>query len=204
MTFPPPFILASASAGRRRLLRQAGIEPEILVSGADETIDDRVDTAAAVSAIAERKAAVVAAKRPDALVLGCDSMLGFGPARFGKPGSAQEAARMWRELSGQRATLFTGHCLIQPGSGRRVRAVASTGVRFGSPSDAELAAYIATGEPMTMAGGFSTDGLGAPFIEGVDGDPGNVIGLSLPLLRHMLASLGIAITDLWRGSPGRS
>lgn len=198
MTSPPPFVLASASAGRLQLLRQAGLDPEVLVSGADETADDSMDTAAMVNAIAERKASVVAAKRPDALVLGCDSMLEFGAARFGKPASAQHARDMWHTLAGQEATLFTGHCLIEPGDGRRVLGAAATLVRFGEPTQAELDAYIATGEPLNMAGAFSTDGLGAPFIDGVDGDPSNVIGLSLPLLRRLLADLDLTITQFWR------
>ena len=199
---PPALVLASGSAGRLRLLRAAGIDPEVVVSGVDETYDDGLDTAAAVAELAERKAAVVAGQRPDALVLGCDSMLDFGQRAFGKPASADEAADLWRRLSGREGTLCTGHCLIEPGGGRRIRAVARTVVRFGVPTEAEIAAYVASGEPMGMAGAFCIDGLGAPFVEGIDGDPGNVIGLSLPLLRRMLADLGLAITDLWRAPVG--
>jgi septum formation protein len=197
---PPALVLASGSAGRLRLLRAAGIDPEVVVSGVDETFDDGLDTATAVAELAERKAAVVAGQRPDALVLGCDSMLDFDQRALGKPASADEAADLWRRLSGREGTLCTGHCLIEPGGGRRIRAVARTVVRFGAPTEAEIAAYVASGEPMAVAGGFCIDGLGAPFVEGVDGDPGNVIGLSLPLLRLMLAELGVAITDLWRAS----
>jgi septum formation protein len=127
-------------------------------------------------------------------------MLDVDQRAFGKPASADEAADLWRRLSGREGTLCTGHCLIEPGGGRRIRAVARTVVRFGAPTEAEIAAYVASGEPMAVAGGFCIDGLGAPFVEGVDGDPGNVIGLSLPLLRLMLAELGVAITDLWRAS----
>jgi septum formation protein len=199
---PPALVLASGSAGRLRLLRAAGIDPEVVVSGVDETFDDGLDTATAVTELAERKAAVVAGQRPDALVLGCDSMLDFDQRALGKPGSAEEAADLWRRLSGREGTLCTGHCLIEPGGGRRIRAVARTVVRFGAPTEAEIAAYVASGEPMAVAGGFCIDGLGAPFVEGVDGDPGNVIGLSLPLLRRMLADLGLASTDLWRAPVG--
>jgi septum formation protein len=195
------FVLASASAGRLRVLRDAGIDPEVLVSGADETADDDLDTATVVGLLAERKASAVAARRPDALVLGCDSLLDLDQRAFGKPASAEQAVGMWRRLAGREATLLTGHCLIDTGTDRRVRGVASTVVRFGTPSDAEVAAYVASGEPMAMAGGFSIDGLGAPFVDSIDGDHSNVIGLSLPLLRRMLAELGVAITDLWRTSP---
>jgi len=191
-------ILASGSAGRLRLLQAAGMDPEVVVSGVDETADAGLDTAALVRVLAERKAAAVAARRPAALVLGCDSMLDLDGEAFGKPASARHAVDMWRRLSGRQGTLYTGHCLVDAARGRRVRDVAATVVHFGRPSDAEVAAYVASGEPMTLAGAFSIDGRRAPFVEGIDGDPGNVIGLCLPLLRRMLADVGVAITDLWR------
>ena len=106
---------------------------------------------------------------------------------------------MWHRLAGRQATLFTGHCLISPG-GRRVRDVAAPAVRFGRPTGEELAAYVASGEPMQLAGAFSIEGRGAPFLDGIDGDAGNVIGLSLPVLRRMLAGIGLSITDLWRST----
>jgi septum formation protein len=197
----PALVLASGSAGRLRVLRDAGIDPRVVVSGVDETTDDGLDTAAVVAILAERKATAVAGGCPGALVLGCDSLLELDRVRFGKPASAAQAADMWRRLSGREATLFTGHCLVA-GDGRRVRDVARATVRFGTPSEAEVAAYVASGEPMAMAGAFSIEGLGAPFVEGIDGDPGTVIGLSLPLLRRMLAEIGVAITDLWRRPAG--
>src|ERR1022692_4012550 len=199
----PAFVLASASAGRLRMLQDAGIDPEVVVSGVDEAADTGLGTAAVVGGLAERKAAAVAGRRPDALVLGCDSLLDFDQVSFGKPASAEHALDMWQRLSGREGMLFTGHCLITAGDGRRVRGVASTVVRFGTPSDAELAAYVARREPIAMAGAFSIVGLGGPFIEGIDGDPGNVIGPSLPLLRRMLGDVGVAITDLWRQSASR-
>jgi septum formation protein len=196
------FVLASGSAGRLSVLRNAGIDPEVLVSGVDETTDDHLDTAAVVGILAERKASAVFARRPDALVLGCDSLLDLDQRAFGKPASAEQAVEMWSRLSGREATLFTGHCLIEPGSGRRVRGVGRTVVRFAAPSDAEVAAYVASGEPMAVAGAFSIDGMGAPFVESIDGDPSNVVGLSLPLLRRMLAEVGLSVTDLWRTRQG--
>jgi septum formation protein len=194
----PAFVLASSSAGRLRLLRDAGIDPEVVVSGVGEDGGDGLDTAALTGMLAERKAAAAAARRPDALVLGCDSLLELDHAPLGKPASPAHAREVWRRLSGREGTLHTGHCLIGPGPGRRVRAVGHTLVRFGSPTGAEIEAYMASGEPLAMAGAFSIDGLGGPFVNGIDGDPGNVIGLSLPLLRTLLAEFGVAITDLWR------
>jgi septum formation protein len=201
VTAPAALVLASGSAGRLRVLQAAGIDPEVVASGVDETADPGLGTAALVSVLAERKAGAVAARRPGALVLGCDSMLDLDGKAFGKPASARDAVDMWRRLSGRQATLYTGHCLIDARRGRRVRDVAGTVVRFGVPGDAEVAAYVASGEPLALAGAFSIDGRGAPFVEGIDGDPGNVIGLSMPLLRRMLADLGVAITGLWR-QPG--
>jgi septum formation protein len=192
----PVLILASSSKARLRLLRSAGIAPEVVVSGVDEATHEPLTTPELVAVLAERKASAVAARRPGALILGCDSLLDVDGEPCGKPVSAAEAAALWRRLAGRAATLCTGHCLIL--GERRIRDVARTVVRFGTPTDAEIDAYVATGEPMSLAGAFSIDGLGAPFVEGIDGDPGNVIGISLPLLRRMLADLSLAITDLWR------
>jgi septum formation protein len=198
---PAAFVLASGSAGRLSVLRGAGIDPEVVVSGVDESTEEHLDTATIVDLLAERKASAVAALRPDALVLGCDSMLDLDGRAFGKPASPERARQMWARLSGREGTLYTGHCLIEPSAGRRVRGVGRAVVRFGSPTDAEVAAYVASGEPMAVAGGFTIDGLAAPFVEGIDGHPSNVIGLSMPLLRQMFADLGLAITDLWRSRP---
>jgi septum formation protein len=191
-------VLASGSQGRLHLLRAAGLDPDVVVSGVDESHDGELTVADLVVVLAERKAASVARLRPGALVLGCDSLLDLDHQAVGKPASAEQAAGVWRRLAGRTATLCTGHCLIEPGGGRIIRDVARTTVRFGTPTDAEVAAYVATGEPLGMAGAFSIDGRGAAFVDGIDGDPGTVIGLSLPLLRRMLAELGVAITDLWQ------
>ncbi len=155
------------------------------------------DTPALVTLLAESKARAVADQAGSAVVVGCDSMLEFEHRSLGKPTSVDQA-RLWLQaMRGQSGTLFTGHCVIDEASGRQASGVAGTTVRFGVTTDAELDAYLATGEAMGVAGGFTLDGRSAPFIDGVDGDPGNVIGLSLPLLRSLLASIDVAITDLW-------
>jgi septum formation protein len=194
----PALVLASGSQGRLRLLRDAGFDPEVMVSGIAETNDDGLPTADLVTVLAERKAAAVAALRPDALVLGCDSLLDLDGDAIGKPATQQDAIAVWKRLAGTQGTLYTGHCLIRGVSADRVTGVAATTIRFGNPTDAEIAAYAATGEPLSLAGAFSIDGRAAPFVDGIDGDPGNVIGVSLPLFRRLLATAGVSVTDLWR------
>jgi septum formation protein len=190
-------VLASGSPARLRILRDAGFDPKVVVSGVDEDGVEAGDTASLVTVLAERKAAAVADRTGGAVVVGCDSMLEFEGRPRGKPSSEHEAGQWLRAMRGRSGTLFTGHCVIDEVSGRQASGVAATTVRFGVTSEAELDAYLATGEAMAVAGAFTLDGRSAPFIDGVDGDPGNVIGLSLPLLRSLLAGLGIAITDLW-------
>ena len=192
----PHLILASGSAGRLGVLTAAGFDPEVVVSGVDETNHDGLATADLVALLAQRKARAVAAIRPDALVLGCDSLLDLDGAAIGKPPTAQAAADLWHRLAGREGTLLTGHCLIA--GEREVRAVGATIVRFGRPTETEVAAYTATAEALTLAGGFSIDGRSAPFVDGIYGDASNVIGLSLPLFRRLLADLGLLVTDLWR------
>lgn len=172
----------------------AGLDPEVMVSGVDESAVHGAP-AAMVLELARRKAGAVAAEVPGAVVIGCDSLLELDGIPLGKPGSAQEAQRRWQALRGRQGQLHTGHCVID--GARSASAVRTTQVRFGTPSDAEVEAYIATGEPMQVAGAFTLDGRSAPFIDGIEGDPSNVIGLSLPLLRDLLAELDVSLVDLW-------
>ena len=190
-------VLASASPARLRLLRDAGFDPVVVVSGVDESQVPTDDPHALVERLAVLKAEAVAAQERDSLVVGCDSMLELDGEAHGKPGTAEAALARWQGMRGRAGTLLTGHCVVDTRTGQQVSAVAATQVRFGTPSDAELAAYVASGEPLHVAGAFTLDGRSAPFLDGIDGDAGNVIGLSLPLLRDLLAKLGVEITDLW-------
>ena len=198
-----PLVLASASPARLALLRAAGFDPIVQVSAFDETSVVRADPAELVAELARCKATAVLDRVPaDALVIGCDSLLVLEGEVLGKPATAELARRTWRRMRGRSGILMTGHAVIdtaaRPDEGAQEVAVASTTVHFGTPSDAELDAYISTGEPLQVAGGFTLDGRSAPFINGIDGDPGTVIGLSLPLLRALLARLDVQVTDLWR------
>src|SRR5205085_4970978 len=147
--------------------------------------------------LARAKADLVAVHLADGLVLGCDSVLEFDGTAFGKPADAAEAIRRWYAMRGRSGVLHTGHCLIDIGTGKRAEAVASTTVHFAEVTDAEVAAYVGTGEPLRVAGGFTIDGLGGPFVESIEGDHSNVVGLSLPLLRRLVGELGHRVTDFW-------
>jgi septum formation protein len=199
------FVLASASSGRLRTLRHAGVEPEVQVSGVDEDAITAASPVKLVQALAHAKAVAVAGQQSgELLVLGCDSMLEFEGAALGKPATAEEAMRRWQRLRGQSAVLHTGHTLIEVAGSvtRRVLdRVASTEVQFGDPSDAEIEAYVATGEPLRVAGAFTIDGFGGWFVEAVTGDHHNVVGLSLPLLRRMLLEFGYLVSDLPAAHP---
>ncbi|MER7754342.1 nucleoside triphosphate pyrophosphatase [Kitasatospora sp. NPDC097643] len=198
MTDQRTLVLASASPARLGLLRQAGLDPRVVVSGVDEDAINAATPAELALVLAEAKAKAVAAELTGGeLVIGCDSVLELDGQALGKPADAAEALARWRSMRGRAGVLRTGHCVIDTVTGEQSSATASTTVRFGTPDDAEIAAYVASGEPLHVAGAFTLDGRSAPFVEGIDGDPGNVIGLSLPLLRTLLAELGVRITDLW-------
>lgn len=194
------FVLASASPARLRLLRDAGFDPSVIVSGVDEDSVEMDDAFELVATLARLKATAVAATDGlgDALVLGCDSMFLLDGDVLGKPLSAEDAISRWKRMRGSTGVLLTGHHLIDVESGRHAHGIADTVVRFAEPSDDEIAAYVATGEPLRVAGAFTLDGRSSVFIDGVDGDSTNVIGLSMPLLRRLLHDLGIGVTELWR------
>lgn len=194
-------ILASASPARRALLAAAGIDAEVMVSGVDESVVEAEDAYTLSLALARMKARTVAAglaADPGALVLGCDSVLAFEGEIFGKPADADEAVKRWMMMRGRSGVLHTGHHLTGLVSGKQAEGVGSTVVHFADVSDAEIAAYVATGEPLSVAGSFTLDGRGGAFVDRIEGDPGNVIGLSLPLLRNLLAEMDVSITQLWR------
>jgi septum formation protein len=199
-------ILASSSPARLQLLQSAGLRPEVIVSGVDESTIEAPTPRELVLALAAAKAGAVAQRVSAGLVIGCDSLLEMaGVPRLagrglGKPASAAAAAELWRDLAGRTGTLLTGHCVIDAATGATAAEAGVTQVRFGCPSEAEIDAYVATSEPLRVAGAFTLDGRGGWFVEEIRGDHGNVLGLSLPLLRRLLARLGVGVTDLWADS----
>ena len=191
-------ILASQSPARLAVLRAAGISPDVIVSGVDEDAYSAPTTGELTLTLAEAKALAVAQRVDDGLVIGCDSMLDLDGRAYGKRATAAEAADRWRAMSGKTGTLYTGHCVVDVARHRQETAVAATTVRFGEPTEAEIAAYVATGEPLGMAGAFTIEGLGGWFVDSIDGDHNNVIGISVPVLRRLLLGLGVTIPELWR------
>jgi septum formation protein len=193
-------VLASASPARLATLRSAGVEPVVIVSGVDESRLDGLPPAELALQLAELKCAAVAGGDGlpvGALVLGCDSVLELDGEALGKPRDPEEATRRWRAMRGRTGVLRTGHSLRDTATGRVAAATASTTVHFAELSDEEVAAYVATGEPLDVAGAFTVDGLGGAFVTGIEGDHHNVVGVSLPLLRELVAELGHSWTRLW-------
>ena len=206
-----PILLASASPARRRLLQQAGIPHRVRVSGVDESLHTESDPERLVQRLARAKAEAVAALLPPAEaapVLGCDSVLLFEGEIFGKPSDAAEAVARWRRMAGGCAELLTGHCLLGHGDGRRDEdgtlrlATVTTRLVFARLDDAEIRAYVATGEPLQCAGGFALEGRGGQLVERIDGCVSNVIGLSLPLLRRWLGGFVAAGEGAGGGAGG--
>lgn len=207
-------VLASASPGRRKALRQAGIDPLVIVSGVDEDavfagLDPDATPGYATTALAAAKADAVAhdldpAIGADCVVIGCDSMLYRDGELLGKPVSADAAREGWRQMAGKSGQLYTGHCVIRLRDNvitYRASDATCTTVNFGVPSPADLDAYIERGEPLAVAGGFTLDGLGGWFIDGVEGDPSAVIGIGLPLTRRLFEHAGLSISALWACNP---
>ncbi len=207
---PVHLVLASGSPSRRQLLHRAGIDASVVVSDVDEEAavesarvggDDPSPGDIALVLARAKAESVASSLRAHAnhLVLGCDSVLELDGRAYGKPGTAELATERWRGMRGRSGVLHTGHWLVDDraaGSHGVVGATASTTVHFADLTDEEIAAYVATGEPLAVAGAFTLEGRGAPYIDAVEGDPSNVIGLSLPLLRHLLAQVGLRFDQL--------
>lgn len=210
----PRFVLASASPARLSTLQAAGIDPEVLVSGVDEdaviseveAATGALDPVEVALVLARAKATDVASRaRADgrrAVVLGCDSVLELDGQVHGKPSDRDEAIARWQVMRGRSGVLHTGHWLVDDrrrshgGTRGTIGAAASTTVHFAQLSDDEITAYVDTGEPLRVAGGFTIDGLGGAFVRGIEGDHHNVVGLSLPLLRELLLEVRIGWFDL--------
>jgi septum formation protein len=205
ITVAPRLVLASQSPARLQVLRNAGIEPIVLVSGVDEeAIEAAMPEATPAElclALARAKAEQVARNYPEQshqIIVGCDSVLDVDGQAFSKPSSPQQARERWQQMFDRSPVLRTGHWVIY--RDQAVGAVANTVVHMSRLTEEEMDAYLATGEPLQVAGGFTLDALGGAFVAGIEGDPSNVIGLSLPTLRALLVQLGFTWTSLWRGS----
>ncbi len=204
---PPRFVLASASPARLRTLRAAGLDPDVVVSGIDESIVESNNARTLCATLARLKAEAVATRlrhheHPSSrtLVLGCDSVLEFDTEILGKPVDDADTLKRWQRMRGNAGTLHTGHCLLELDSGASAEEVGSTIVHFADLSDEEIQAYVGTGEPAHVAGAFTIDGLGGWFVDRIEGDAGTVIGVSLPVLRRLLIQLGVGVPELW--APG--
>jgi septum formation protein len=192
-------VLASQSPARLATLRSAGLDPEVVVSGVDESTVVTDGPEALSVELAVLKARAVADRLDGAaLVIGCDSVLELDGEVHGKPGTAEAATARWRAMRGRTGVLHTGHAVIDTGARRCVARADRTVVHFADIGDDEITAYVATGEPLGVAGAFTIDGLGGAYVTGIEGDPHTVVGIGLPLLRRIMAELGVAWHDLWR------
>ncbi len=200
-------VLASQSPARLATLRAAGLDPEVVVSGVDESTLALQAPAALAVGLARLKAGAVAERvTPEAdevvLVVGCDSVLELDGEVHGKPASPAEAVDRWRRMRGRSGVLHTGHCVVEvdpgPTARRELTREARTVVHFAQLTDDEIAAYVATEEPLRVAGAFTLDGLGGAYVTGIEGDPHTVVGIGLPLLRDMVRELGHEWHALWR------
>ena len=192
-------ILASSSTSRLRLLESAGITPMVLISGVDEEASefDLLSPAELVIALAILKAHTIKERAPEnSLIIGCDSTFEFNGKSLGKPGNRENAIARCKELSGKSGYLHTGHCIIDLKQGIELSERSTAKVQFAQMTEAEIIDYVDSGEPLHVAGGFTLDGLSAPFITNIEGDPSGIIGLSLPLLRKMVISLGYSWPEL--------
>ena len=189
----PKIVLASQSTSRRRLLEGAGINPTIIVSNVDEETDffNAMSPADMVIALAVTKAHTVREQIDyPALIIGCDSTFDVDGVSFGKPGTPDVARERAKKISGRSGLLHTGHCIIDTAQGREIADRVTTKVTFSELTDQEIEDYIASGEPLQVAGGFTLDGFGSPFIPVIEGDYTNVVGLSMPFLRYAMSQLG--------------
>ncbi|MBK7821644.1 MAG: septum formation inhibitor Maf [Tessaracoccus sp.] len=194
-------ILASKSPARRAVLRAAGLHPEVLVSGFDEhAVRDAVPARLACR-LAEAKASVVVPQvEGDAIIIACDSVLEFEGRAHGKPGTRAAAIERWQAMRGREGLLHTGHHVVvqRDGTTTGQTRLGTTTVRFADLDDEEIGAYVDTGEPLRVAGGFTIDGIGGAYVTAIDGDPYNVVGLSLPIVRQMIIDAGVRWESLWR------
>jgi septum formation protein len=197
MAAPARLILASASPARLKTLRAAGLDPVVVVSGVDEEGVEADNVAELALKLARLKAVAVAAEQSRALVIGCDSVLELDGEVLGKPADEAEAIERWRRMRGRSGVLHTGHCVIDTHREVWIGRSAATQVRFADLSDEEIDAYVATGEPVRVAGAFTIDGIGAAYVSGITGDPHNVVGISVPLLRLMFDELGFVWHEFW-------
>jgi septum formation protein len=196
-------VLASGSSSRLRLLRHAGFDPEVVVSGVDESRVEHLPVREQVVRLAEAKATEVARSVDGAaLVVGADSLFELDGRALGKPASPADAVARWRAMRRRSGVLHTGHCVVDTTTDRMASGEVSTIVHFADVGDDEIDAYVATGEPLAVAGAFTLEGRSAPFVEGIEGDPTSVEGLSLPMLRRLLVELGYRVGDLWSGGAG--